>query len=110
MALLLLVIYWTIQVLQQILVKYGSLHRDYEWYAFIASTLVGVPAMFLIMKLYKYMQANLAYGLAVGGGFLACQAALMVYAQVRLSAVQWLAAAMIAVGMFIFVMAARTAP
>jgi hypothetical protein len=96
-----------LQIVQNILFKLGSGHADWSqawWKYFLVATGIGVVATFILMTLYRFWNANLAYGLAVGFSFLSCQIALAVMEQHKPTALQWAAVVIISLSMIVFML------
>lgn len=91
--------FWLIQALVQIAFKISSLpeHRFLLW--FCAGHAIGVPSLWFLVALYKQMNQSVAFGLAMGGAFLAAQLALFVVFRPTTTLTQWIGALAICVGM-----------
>lgn len=104
MTLLLLVVFWTMQVLAYVSFKYGSLaeagNRRRWLVGFLTGNLIGVASMHFMMKIYEAMpaNANVALVLATGGAFIGIQLALSLLFRTRLTTLQWFGIAMVAAG------------
>jgi drug/metabolite transporter (DMT)-like permease len=97
----LLITFWVMQIVSQLIYKYGSESPQRWLWGFIVGNVIGVSSMWLQMKLYTRMDAALAMGLGIGGAFLFSQLALTAVFHVRPSGLQWLAYGMIAGGMIL---------
>lgn len=96
-----------LQIIQNILFKLGSGHADGSqawWKYFLVATGIGIVATFILMTLYRFWNANLAYGLAVGFSFLSCQIALAVMEQHKPTPTQWAAVVVISLSMMVFML------
>lgn len=90
-----LVSFWALQAAAAVCFKYGSTADALWWPMFWTGHAFGVASIVIIMALYRRMNANVALGLCVGGGFLASQISMAVLFNSVLSPVQW--AGMIAI-------------
>jgi len=99
----LLTAFWGMQIISQLIYKYGSESPERWIWGFIIGNMIGVSSMWLQMKLYTKMDAALAMGLGIGGAFLFSQLALTAVFHVRPSGLQWLAYALIGGGMILAV-------
>lgn len=91
--------FWLIQAIVSIGFKLASVqeHRFLLW--FCAAHSIGVPSLWLLVQLYKQMNASVAFGLGMGGAFLASQIALFVVFRPSVSLVQWAGVVAICGGM-----------
>ena len=84
------------------------------WIWFCAAHAIGVPSLWFLVRLYKEMSEPVAFGLALGGAFLASQIALFIAFRPATSLVQWVGVLAICGGMVMLAMggpkAASTAP
>lgn len=94
-----LIIFWVMQVIAQILFKYGSLSERNWLIGFIGGNLFGFSSIWLLMLLYKNINVNVALGLAGGGAFLLSQIVLAVLFRTSLTPVQWMSVVLITIGM-----------
>jgi len=97
----LLTAFWVMQIVSQLIYKYGSESPQRWLWGFIVGNAIGVSSMWLQMKLYTKMDAALAMGLGIGGAFLFSQLALTAVFHVRPSGTQWVAYALIGGGMIL---------
>jgi len=96
----LLLIFWAMQVLAQILFKYGSEGTSMRWWlGFAAGNVFGASSILLLMKLYTRMNPNLALALGAGGAFLFSQFVLSWVFGSRLMVSQWIGLLLITAGM-----------
>lgn len=102
-----LVIFWLMQAAAQVLFKYGSLTPSRWLLGFIAGNVFGASSIWFLMLLYKSMNPCLALGLGTGGGFLCAQIALLMIFRCGVSPVQYLAMALVSVGMALFAIGAK---
>jgi len=93
--------FWLLQIVSQVIYKYGSESPQRWVWGFVLGNALGITSMWLQMKLYTRMDAALAMGLGIGGAFLFSQLALIAVFQVRPGGLQWLAYGMIAAGMIL---------
>jgi len=84
-----LVLFWAMQVIASLLFKYGSTSPARWLPSFIGGNLFGVSSIWFVMMLYRTMNANVAWGLGLGGGFLFAQIALALVFRSRLSFLQY---------------------
>jgi len=110
MRVVMLVVFWALQALCFVLFKYGSQHTSRFWTMFIAANAVGVTSTVLLMHMYRFMNANIATGLAIGGGFLCSQLALAIIYHSRFSPLQWVGLLGIALGMALIAFTAPAQP
>ncbi len=96
----LLLIFWAMQVVAQVLFKYGSGGTSARWWiGFAAGNVFGASSILLLMKLYARMNPNLALALGVGGSFLFSQFVLSWVFESRLLVSQWIGFLLITAGM-----------
>jgi len=99
-AVLLLLIFWIMQVLAQVIFKYGSGGTSIRWWlGFAAGNVFGASSILLLMKLYARMNPNLALALGAGGAFLFSQFVLSWVFESRLMVSQWIGLLLITAGM-----------
>jgi len=94
-------VFWAMQVLAHCLFKYGSTLSARHWLGFVAGNAVGVLSILVLMKLYQFMQVNVAGALALGGGFLVAQLSIALVFSQNLSVWQYMGLAMVASGMML---------
>lgn len=92
-------LFWLIQAAVTIGFKLSSAHEERFWLYFCAAHAIGVPSLWFLVQLYKQMSEPLAFGLAMGGAFLAAQLALFVVFQPATSKTQWVGVLAICGGM-----------
>jgi multidrug transporter EmrE-like cation transporter len=102
-----LLIFWAMQVLAQVIFKWGSDTPGRFVHGFIGGNLFGASSILLLMRLYKTMNVNVALGLGIGGGFLLGQVALALIFRSRVSLVQSCGIAAMVVGMLMLAMGNR---
>ncbi|HIJ38621.1 MAG TPA: hypothetical protein HPP80_06955 [Rhodospirillaceae bacterium] len=96
-----LAIFWAMQVVAQLLFKWGSLTQT-RWLAgFILGNLFGFSSIWLLMLLYKMMPVNVALGLATAGSFLLGQVALAIVFHATLLPLQWIGIGTIVFGVIL---------
>lgn len=100
-------LFWLIQALVQIAFKYSSVYEDRFMWWFCAGHAIGVPSLWFLVQLYKQMDEPVAFGLAMGGAFLAAQLALFLVFRPSTTLLQWVGVLAICGGM---VMVAAGAP
>ena len=96
--------FWLIQAVVQIAFKLSSLHEHRFLLFFLAGHAIGVPSLWFLVQLYKQMSEPVAFGLAMGGAFLAAQLALFVWFRPTTTLVQWLGVLAICAGMVMLAM------
>jgi len=96
--------FWLIQALVTIGFKLSSLHDKQFWLWFCAAHAIGVPSLWFLVRLYKEMSEPVAFGLALGGAFLASQIALFIAFRPATSLVQWVGVLAICGGMLMLAM------
>jgi len=92
-------LFWLIQALVQIAFKLSSDYEHRFLLYFCAGHAIGVPSLWFLVQLYKEMNPSVAFGLSMGGAFLAAQLALFLVFRPTTSAVQWVGALAICFGM-----------
>ena len=97
---LLFSLFYFMQATAHVLFKYGSTSNSRWIPCFIIGNIVGMSCVWLLMKLYATMNANVAMGLAIGGGFLFAQIAIAVAFRTSLTAIQYIAIFVIVSGLF----------
>jgi len=107
MHLLWLAIFAVMQAAAQVLFKYGS-GAPARWLPFfVAGNVFGASSIWFLMLLYKVMNPNVALGLATASGFLAAQAALVIFFRSHVSMLQYGGMAAIAAGMALITIGQR---
>jgi hypothetical protein len=101
MVALLLSAFWAMQVIAALFQKWGSTLPDRWWYGFLLANLFGAPSLLLSMKVYEHMKThpNIAMALIAGGPFLCAQLAMFHFFPSRITALQVVGLAAVAVGM-----------
>lgn len=80
-----LVIFWAMQVVAQILFKWGSESESRWLTGFIAGNLFGFSSIWLLMLVYRAMNPNVALAVATAGAFLFAQLALSLAFKTQIS-------------------------
>lgn len=88
MFMLMLTVFWIAQAALAIAFQYGSSAPGRWLRGYVAGNVIGVSASLLWLVMLRMGDANVATGLAVGGGFLAQQIALALVYRGRLTLVQ----------------------
>ena len=96
--------FWLIQGLVAIGFKLSSRHEDQFWLWFCGAHAIGVPSLWFLVRLYKEMNEPVAFGLAMGGAFLASQIALFLVFRPPISFVQCVGVLAICGGMVLLAM------
>ena len=82
-------VFWVMQVIAQILFKWGSTSEARWLWGFIGGNAFGFSSIWLLMATYKVMNPNVALGIGVGGSFLLSQLALALVFKSEVSFWQW---------------------
>lgn len=101
---LLLSVFLALQVVANVLFKYGSLHPGRYWAAFALGNIVGVSSIWFMMQIHQRMNANVAMAVAGGCTFVLVQAALFLLFDSRLNLVQCAGIAAILAGTLVTVL------
>ncbi len=96
-----LVVFYVMQIGAYLFFKFGSTSQARWLPCFIAGNILGMTCMWIMMKLYTVMNANVAMGLTIGGGFLCGQIALALVFHTGLSSLQYSGIVITTVGLFI---------
>jgi hypothetical protein len=99
-------IFLAMQVAANLIFKYGSTAPSRFAACFIAGNVIGASSIFLLMRLYERMNANLAMAIGGGATFLIVQFALATAFSSRLSTGQWVGIAAVGVGMAVTALSA----
>ena len=97
----LLIVFWAMQIVSQIIYKAGSASPRYWIVGFVLGNVIGVSSMWLMMKLYTKMDSGLAMGLGIGGAFLFSQLAFAIVFSARIGWQQAIAYGLMALGMIL---------
>jgi hypothetical protein len=104
MLLLLLVIFWAMQIFASVAFKYGSAdgnRHSRRWLAgFVAGNIVGASSIYFAMRIYELFPTNpnLAAVLIGVGGFVGSQLVLAWLFRSKLTGVQWAGMCLYALG------------
>jgi multidrug transporter EmrE-like cation transporter len=93
-----MLVFWLMQVIAQLLFKWGSTTESRWIGGFLLGNLFGFSSIWLLMLIYKEMNPNVALGLAMGGAFLLAQVALIIVLKSDVTLVQWFGIVSIVVG------------
>jgi drug/metabolite transporter (DMT)-like permease len=74
---------------------------------FILTNVVGMTGTWILMQLYKRMDANIATAVTLGGGFLITQIVISLLFKTELSVIQYIGVFVIACGLFFMVKGER---
>lgn len=102
-----LTVFWLMQVVAQILFKWGSVSETRWLTGFIVGNLFGFSSIWLLMLVYKVMNPNVALAMATAGAFLFGQIGLSVAFKTQLSPWQMLGVLSIVVGVVMLAMGQR---
>ncbi|MBI3922892.1 MAG: hypothetical protein HY318_15835 [Armatimonadetes bacterium] len=94
-----ILVFWAMQVLAQLLFKWGSDTPGRWAWGFFGGHVFGVSSIAFLMLLYKTMNPNVALGLCIGGAFLMSQLALAVVYRSGLAPVQYMGIVVMTAGM-----------
>ena len=94
-----LVIFWAMQVVAQVLFKWGSTSESRWLFGFLGGNLFGFSSIWLLMLMYKTINPNIALGIAAGGAFLLSQIALALTFKSKVMPMQWAGIVAIVAGM-----------
>ena len=103
------VAFWVLQIIANLLFKWGSQSAGRWAWGFFGGHLFGVTSIIFVMILYKTMHPNIAQGLCFGGAFLMVQLALALAFRASLTPVQYVGIAAITLGMFLLALG-KSAP
>jgi multidrug transporter EmrE-like cation transporter len=98
-----LAFYWTISSSAQIITKFGSTDPSRWIPSFILGNALGICGTWVLMKLYKHMDVNIASGLTLGGGFLITQILISLLFRTGISPAQYGGIEAIAAGLAMMV-------
>jgi multidrug transporter EmrE-like cation transporter len=92
-------LFWGMQIVAQLLFKWGS-GADSRWFwGFFGGHCFGVSSLWILMVLYRTMNPNIALGICFGGMFLLSQVAIAVVFRSGITPVQYAGIVTITVGM-----------
>ena len=94
-----LAVFWAMQVVAQLLFKWGSDTPGRAVWGFCSGHAFGVTSIIFLMLLYKMMNPNVALGICFGGAFLLAQVALAVVYRTGLGVTQYAGILVITAGM-----------
>ena len=101
------VAFWAMQIVAQLLFKWGSDTPGRAVWGFFGGHAFGVTSIIFLMLLYRTMNPNVALGVCFGGAFLLSQAALAVVYRTGLGAAQYVGILIITVGMVLLAVGKR---
>jgi len=102
-------VFWGMQVVAQLLFKWGSLSSSRWLWGFVGGHLFGISSIWILMILYRTMNPNVALGICFGGMFLLTQVAIAFVFRSGISAVQYTGIAAITLGMILLAAGGRSA-
>lgn len=95
-----LVIFWAMQVIVALFLKYGSTGAGRFWYSFIVANLIGMSSSYFYMLVQRPpMNANIGMGLLMGGAFLLGQLGLAIAFRSSLTPLQCAGVGAMLIGM-----------
>lgn len=77
------------QIIASLFFKAGSVHEKYFVHFFLAANVFGMSSTWILMVVYKYMDANVAIAIGVGVSFLLTQLLLAVIFGTKMVFYQW---------------------
>ena len=102
-----LLIFWGMQVMAQVIFKWGAASPGRFVYGFIGGNVFGASSIVFLMLLYKAMNPNVVLGMGTGGGFLLAQVALAIIFHSRVGPVQQAGVVAITAGMVMLAMGGK---
>ncbi len=99
-----LILFWSFQIVANLMFKYGAVHPPRQVVSFIGGHLFGVTSIIFMMIMYKTLHTNVVNGLCFGGAFLLAQIALAVAYRTGMTPVQMTGVLVMTVGMALLVM------
>jgi multidrug transporter EmrE-like cation transporter len=101
-------VFWVMYAITFVIFKFGTTKPSRKLPCFIAGNVFGVSATWVLMMLYRTMNANIALGLCLGGGFVISQLALALIFRSNLKPLQYAGALTVALGIFVMVVGGNT--
>lgn len=95
-------IFLLMQIFVQVTFKWGSLSEANWLPGFIAANVVSISSTWFMMISYKYLNPNIAFGIAVASIFICSQIALSLVFKTTMVPLQWIILVVIAVCMVLF--------
>lgn len=102
--------YWITQVAATLIFKGGATYPRYWVASFITANVLNIVGTWLLMILYKNMNANIAMGLALGAAFLLGQCALALVFKSQLTWVQILGIPVTCLGLLLLSLGSARMP
>jgi hypothetical protein len=96
-----LLLFYGMQIGAYLSFKFGSTAPSRWIPCFIVGNILGISCMWIMMRLYCVMNANVATGMAIGGGFLCGQLSLALVFQTGLSVLQYCGIVITTIGLFV---------
>lgn len=93
-----LVLFIAMQILAQAIFKWGSLTPGRSVWGLILGNIFGVSSTWLLILMYRYMNVNVAFGMAFGISFICAQVALSLIFHSTLTFGQWTGISLITIG------------
>jgi multidrug transporter EmrE-like cation transporter len=90
------------QVLVSIIFKWGSSGKARWLWSFIIANIIALISTWFLMTAYKYLNANITFGVSYGTCFILTQLALSLFFKSKMSLAQWSLLVVIAVCMALF--------
>lgn len=92
-------LFWVMQVVATVLIKYGSTTPSRWLVGFVLGNVLLVASVWLLMKVYAQMNPHIALALAGGGSFILAQIAIAIVFHSRPTPMQWVGIIAMAAGM-----------
>lgn len=105
---LLLALFWLMQVVAQVLFKWGSLAEPRWWAGFVGGNLFGFSSIWLLMLVYRELNPNVALALATAGSFVFGQLGISYGFRSSMTGLQWLGVGVITAGVVLVALAVDT--
>ena len=96
-------LYYVITTCAFSITVFGGTSESYWLLCFVLSTMVGMSGTWVLMRLYKLMDVNIATAVTLGGGFLIMQIFIALVFMTNLSLMQYTGIFFIGFGLFLMV-------
>ena len=87
-----------LQIIANLLFKAGSVFQKYYVHCFVIANVFGISSTWILMTVYKHMDANIAMALGGGISFLLVQFFLMALFGTKMAGSQWAGILMVIIG------------